>query len=140
VSVGSALLTYLDNERKARFEGSVVLRSADTTVSAERADVYLQARGQAAVASGQPAPSQIERIVAEGQIKIRQPNRLATGQKLVYSAGEGKFVMAGGPPSIFDAERGKITGDSLTFYNHDDRVVVDSSSSSPTVTHTRVSK
>ncbi len=140
VSVGSAQLTYLDHERKARFEGGVVLRSTDTTVTAEKADVYLQARGQAAAASGQPAPSQVERIVAEGQVNIQQPNRRATGQKLVYTASDGKFVLVGGPPSIFDAERGKITGGSLTFYNRDDRVVVDSSNSSPTVTHTRVAK
>jgi len=139
VSVGSAQLTYLDHERKARFEGGVVLRSTDTTVTAEKADVYLQARGPGA-ASGQPAPSQIERIVAEGQVNIQQPSRRATGQKLVYTASDGKFVMTGGPPSIFDAERGKITGGSLTFYNHDDRVVVDSSNSSPTVTQTRVAK
>jgi lipopolysaccharide export system protein LptA len=140
VNVGSAQLTYLDHERKARFEGGVVLRTTDTTVTAEKAEVYLQARGQAAAASGQPAPSQIERIVAEGQVNIQQPNRRATGQKLVYTAADGKFVLVGGPPSIFDAERGKITGGSLTFYNHDDRVVVDSSNSSPTVTHTRVAK
>lgn len=139
VNVGSARLTYLDHERKAQFEGGVVLRSADTTVTAEKADVYLQARGQAA-ASGQPGPSQVERIVAEGQVNIQQPNRRATGQKLVYTASDGKFVMTGGPPSIFDAERGKITGGSLTFFNRDDRVVVDSSNSSPTVTHTRVVK
>jgi lipopolysaccharide export system protein LptA len=109
-------------------------------VTAEKADVYLQARGQAAATSGQPAPSQIERIVAEGQVNIQQPNRRATGQKLVYTASDGKFVLVGGPPSIFDAERGKITGGSLTFFNRDDRVVVDSNSSSPTVTHTRVAK
>jgi lipopolysaccharide export system protein LptA len=139
VSVGSARLTYLDHERKAQFEGGVVLRSSDTTVTAEKADVYLQARGQSA-ASGQPAPSQVERIVADGQVNIQQPTRRATGQKLVYTASEGKFVLTGGTPSIFDAERGNINGGSLTFYNRDDRVVVESSTSSPTVTHTRVAK
>jgi len=29
---------------------------------------------------------------------------------LVYTAADDKFVLTGGPPSIFDAERGKITG------------------------------
>ena len=139
VNVSSARLTYLDHERKAQFESGVVLRGADTTVTAEKADVYLHARGQAA-ASGSPVPSQIERIVAEGQVNIQQPNRRATGQKLVYTASDGKFVLVGGPPSIFDAERGTITGGSLTFYNRDDRVVVESSNSSPTVTQTRVAK
>jgi hypothetical protein len=55
-------------------------------------------------------------------------------------ASEGKFVLTGGPPSIFDAERGKITGGSLTFFSLNDRVLVESSNSSPTVTQTRVAK
>ena len=51
-----------------------------------------------------------------------------------------KFVLTGGPPSIFDAERGQITGDSLTFYKRDDRVVVKGNAKSPTVTQTRVAR
>jgi len=35
----------------------------------------------------------------------------------------------GGPPSIFDAERGKITGVSLTFFRGDDRVLVEGEAS-----------
>ncbi|MGZ3356867.1 MAG: hypothetical protein ACXVBO_18700, partial [Isosphaeraceae bacterium] len=99
-----------------------------------------QARGQTGASAGQAGPSQLERIVAEGHVVIQEPNRRATGDRLLYTASEGKFVMTGGPPSIFDAERGKITGGSLTFFNRDDRVLVESSNSSPTVTQTRVAK
>ncbi len=140
VSVCSTSLAYLDSERRARLEGGVVVRGADATVTADRADVYLQAKGKNFPASTSPGPSQIERIVAEGHVNIQEPNRRATGETLVYTASEGKFVLTGGSPSIFDAERGKITGGSLTFYNRDDRVVVESSNSSPTVTQTRVAK
>jgi hypothetical protein len=48
--------------------------------------------------------------------------------------------LTGGPPSIFDAERGKITGDSLTFYRHDDRVLVEGKETSPAVTRTHVAR
>ena len=50
---------------------------------------------------------------------------LFRSQKLVYTAADDKFVLTGGPPSIFDAEQGKITGVSLTFFRHDDRVLVE---------------
>jgi lipopolysaccharide export system protein LptA len=85
----------------------------------------------------------VEQIVAEGPIVIEQQNpvRKATGQHLIYTASDGKFVMTGvpgKPPSIFDAERGNVTGDSLTFYNRDDRVQVGSGESSRTVTRTRI--
>jgi hypothetical protein len=43
-------------------------------------------------------------------------------------------------PSIFDAERGTVTGDSLTFYKRDDRVLVEGEAKSPAVTHTRVAR
>jgi lipopolysaccharide export system protein LptA len=141
VNVTAAKLTYTDAQRQARFEGGVVVRGSDATVTAVLVDVFLHARGQSSSAAGSAgAPSQIDRIVATGEVILQQPSRRATGQKLVFSAAEGKFVLTGGPPSIFDAERGKITGDSLTFYNRDDRVLVESSSSSPTITQTRVAK
>jgi len=60
------------------------------------------------------------------------------GEILTYTAAEDKFVLTGGPPSIFDAEHGKITGVSLTLFRRDDRVVVEGDSSSPAVTQTRV--
>ena len=59
---------------------------------------------------------------------------------LTYASAEDKFVLSGGFPSIFDAERGKITGVSLTFFRHDARVLVEGNSASPAVTQTRVAR
>jgi lipopolysaccharide export system protein LptA len=156
VNVTAGRLTYTDAQRKARFERDVVLKGADSTVTAASVEVFLAqksaANAPAAAASastatsgsvGTPAlgtPSQLERVVAEGGVTIEQPGRKATGEKLVYTASDGKFVMTGGPPSIFDAEQGKITGDSLTFYSRNDRVTVGSGSTSRTVTQTRVER
>jgi len=79
-------------------------------------------------------------MVAHGGVSILQPGRRAEGQTLVYTAADDKFVLTGGPPSIFDAERGKITGVSLTFFKGDDRVLVEGEASTPVVTQTRVAK
>jgi lipopolysaccharide export system protein LptA len=111
------------------------------TMVADHADVFLKAGS--AQAGGKDSASQIERIEAAGQIVIEEQNpvRKVTGSRLVYTADEGKFVMTGEPgklPSIFDAERGDLTGDSLTFYMHDDRVQVGSGENSRTVTRTRI--
>jgi lipopolysaccharide export system protein LptA len=95
-------------------------------------------------------PGQVDHIVAEDQVVViqSQPARHATGDRLVYTAADDKFVLTGGSssgsssglPSIFDAERGKISGDSLTFYRHDDRVLVEGRETSPTVTRTHVAR
>ena len=71
---------------------------------------------------------------------VVQPLRRATGDQLVYTASDDKFVLTGGPPSIFDAEQGKITGVSLTLFRHDGRVLVEGNNTSPTVTKTRVAR
>ena len=82
--------------------------------------------------------------MAEEKVIVTEPTRHATGERLVYTAAEDKFVLTGGPlsgpPSIFDAERGKTTGDSLTFYKRDDRVLVEGNKTSPTVTRTQVAR
>ncbi len=139
IAITARQLTYVDAERKAHYDGGVVAKGTDFTTSADVADVFLSARKQ----SSTPAvaqPGQLDRIVAQGHIVIQQPKRRAEGQTLVYTASDDKFVLTGGPPSIFDAERGKITGVSLTFFRRDDRVLVEGEASTPVVTQTRVAQ
>jgi len=103
----------------------------------------VDASKQTASRQGAPAPAstgQVEKIVAENDVVIKEPTRRAIGNRLVYTAADDKFVLTGGPPSIFDAEQGKITGDSLTFYRHDDRVLVEGRITSPAVTRTQVAR
>ena len=140
VNVTAARLTYVDAQRRARFDGGVILRSADGTMTGDTVDVYLKPRDQNQKAAVQPTQaSQLDRIVCQGNIVLQQPNRRGTGEKLVYTAADSKFKLTGGPPSIFDAEHGQVTGDSLTFYSRDDRVLVEGNTT-PTVTKARVIK
>lgn len=142
VNVTGTRLTYSDAERMARFEGGVTLRSADQTVAADLMEIHLlPGAGKAAQASG--SASQVERVVATGQVVIEAPERKATGTRLVYTAAEGKFELTGDaahPPTLSDAGHGTATGDSVTFYNHGERVVVGSSTATRTVTQTQVQK
>ena len=62
------------------------------------------------------------------------------GDQLVYTADDGKYVLTGKTPSIFDASHGTVWGDSLTFYSRDDRVLVESKRSTPTLTRARITK
>jgi len=139
VEITSSRLTYTDAERTAHFDGNVVAKAADLTVTAAQMDAFLQPRGKVA-ANQLSSAGQLEKIIASGQVVITQPGRRATGNQLEYTAAEDRFVMSGGPPSIFDAEHGKITGVSLTFFRRDDRVLVEGDNTFPTVTHTRVAR
>jgi lipopolysaccharide export system protein LptA len=144
VKITSDRLTYTDSERKAHFEEAVQAKGADLTITSRVMDVFLQPRDQTTsnqpITGGGEGNGKIDHIVASGQVMILQPGRRATGDQLVYTTSDDKFVLAGGSPSIFDAEQGKITGVSLTLFRHDGRVVVEGNNTSPTVTQTRVAR
>jgi len=140
VRITSARLNYADAERRIFLDGGVTAKGSDATLTGQQMTVFLLPRSQAAAGAGPGMPGQVERIVAEDRVVITQPTRHATGERLVYTSADDKFVLTGGPPSIFDAERGKITGDSLTFFRHDDRVLVEGKETSPTVTRTQVAR
>ena len=138
VNVTSDRLSYVDAERRAVFSGNVVVRAQDATITSATVQVILlpnksQAQNQTA--------SQLDRIEAQGDIRIEQGARKASGNKLVYTAAEEKMVLTGTHdklPSIFDAERGQISGDSLTFFTHDGRVLVGSGETSKAETPNRI--
>jgi lipopolysaccharide export system protein LptA len=134
VNVTSDKLSYVDSERRALFNGNVIARTQDTTMTSDAIQVILlPKKGQTEAQSA----SQLERIEAQGDIKIEQATRKATGSKLVYTAADEKMVLTGTPehpPSIFDAERGQISGNSLTFFTHDGRVLVGGGETSQTQT------
>ncbi len=145
VHITSARLHYTDLDRKVFLDGGVTAKEEDATITARQMTVFLLPRSQSKTGTSNLAsPGQVDRIIAEDRVVITQPTRHASGDRLVYTSADDRYVLTGGPlsgpPSIFDAEHGKTTGDSLTFYRHDDRVLVDGRETSPAVTWTQVAR
>ena len=152
VEVTSEKLTYVDEQRRARYSGNVVAKTASGTITAQEIDIYLKSADEqkkiapladkrnSPASAAADAPSKIDHMVALGNVVMTEPNRRGVGDRLVYTADDGKYVLTGKSPSIFDAEHGTVWGDSLTFYSRDDRVLIESKRSSPTVTRARISK
>jgi len=140
LAITSSQLTYVDAEREAHFGGNVVAKTADATITAAQADVFLQPASQTGAKESLTGAGRLERIIAQGHVVLTEPKRRAIGDELTYTASDDKFVLTGGPPCIFDAEHGKITGVSLTFFRHDDTVLVDGNTANPAVTQTRLAR
>ena len=152
VDVTADKLVYVDADRLARYTGNVLAKSPSGTINAQQIDIYLKqadaggsqgvgaAKAPKPVIPGSEGPSRIDHMVAIGRVVVTEPNRRAVGDRLVYTADDGKYYLTGESPSIFDAEHGTVWGDSLTFYSHDDRVLVESKGSPPTVTRARITK
>ncbi len=131
VTIRADHLEYFDQGRKATYRGNVRLQTENTTLESDRLDAYF---------SNGPDGGQMElqRAVAEGDVKMTQPGRHAAGQRAEYFSAEGKIVLSGGPPSVYDAEKGFTSGRSLTFFNGDDRLIVSGGDESPTISRHRI--
>jgi lipopolysaccharide export system protein LptA len=134
VRVISRDLVYSDEARRADFTGGVQVESADGSMRGQEAVVYLQAAAangakkvSGTSASGGFMGGSVERVVASGHIEMQQPGRRASGEQLVYTAGDGMFVLTGTAkvlPKVVDDQRGTVTGTSLRFHAGDENVVV----------------
>ena len=135
--VTSGTLTYSDAENRAHLEKNVVVQSAEQKIHAAAMDLYFTGGGSANSSAG---AKQISRATGTGGVIVEQGARKATAERGEYTAAEGKFVMSGGNPTIFDASQGTTTGRQLTFFLADDTIIVDSENGSRTLTKHRVEK
>jgi LPS export ABC transporter protein LptC len=146
--VTAGTLTYRDAESRAHLEKNVVAQSAEQTMRAAAVDLYFthsekpNSNGATGSGAGNPVAGaqQISRAVGTGGVIVEQGTRKATADRGEYSATDGKFVMSGGNPTIFDAAEGTTTGHQLTFFLADDTIIVDSEKGSRTLTKHRVEK
>ncbi len=140
VNVVADQLVYSDNQRMVHFGGNVEATSGDIRLTATEINCLFSESSQVNDKKSVGLGGNLNKIVAMGAVIVTESGRRATGSQLIYTAADDKFVMTGGPPSIFDAEHGNVTGVSLTLYGHDGRVLVEGTDKSPAVTETRVAR
>jgi LPS export ABC transporter protein LptC len=147
--VSSATLTYSDITSIAHLEKNVVIQSPDQKIRAPIMDLYFtrgtnnSADGSPTSATGlsaAPGAQQISRAIGTGGVIVDQADRRATSDRGEYTASDGKFVMTGGDPTLYDSTEGTTKGRQLTFYLADDTIIVDSENGSRTLTKHRVEK
>ncbi len=157
--VQSGRLHYADGLHRAEFSKGVVLDDADGTMTSRDAVALLasSAKKEAVPAPGADvraglgglSSGGVERVTASGDVVIRQPGRVATGQQAVYTAADGLFVLTGGggvAPKVTDEVNGSVTGAALRFRAGDNSVTVEGRAKDGTPvtgdgrvhTHTRV--
>jgi lipopolysaccharide export system protein LptA len=106
-------MTYSDKERKVHYDGAVRSRQGEDRIEADSIDVYLMKE-----------TNEVERMVAEGNVRMFQPGRKGVGDKLVYTAQDERAVLTGRAARVDDDEKGTVMGAELTLYSRDDRISV----------------
>jgi lipopolysaccharide export system protein LptA len=133
VTIRADRLEYLDIGRTAAYRGHVRMDHAGATLEAERLDAYFS--------KGTPGqPSELQRAVATGSVNIVEPGRRGAGDRAEYFAAEGKIELSGGPPTLYDTEKGFTTGRILTFFTGSDTLQVDGGKGSRALSKHRVSQ
>jgi len=132
--VRGGLLTYWEPESRARLEQDASAESAEGSIHANQIDLYFSTFTPASSAK------QLSRAVATGDVSVRQEDRRGTSNRAEYTASDGKFVLSGGEPTLYDSNGDTTTGRQLTFFFADDRIVVDSEEGSRTLSLHRVEK
>jgi lipopolysaccharide export system protein LptA len=132
--VKAGQLTDWGTESRARLEQDATAESPEGSIHANQIDLYFPPS-----TSGSSA-QQLSRAVATGDVTVRQGGRRGTSNRAEYTAPEGKFVLSGGKPTVYDSTGDTTTGRQLTFFFADDRIVVDSEEGSRTLSLHRVEK
>src|SRR5262249_36279942 len=130
-------LTYYDGEGRAHAERDVVAQSATQKTRSAAMDLYFSRSGSPKSSVG---AQQISRGIATGGVTVEEGVRKAVADRGEYTAADGKFVMSGGTPTIFDGTAGTTTGRQLTFFLANDTIIVDSENGSRILTKHRVER
>ena len=131
LTVRADFLEAFDEGSKASYRGHVKLQTETTTMEGDKMDVYFSRLGTS-------RDSEVERAMAEGHVVVEQPGRRATGEHGEYIASSGRIILTGGPPTIHDEEKGFTTGQRLTVFVHDDRLLVEGGDGVPSLSQHRV--
>jgi lipopolysaccharide export system protein LptA len=143
--VRAGRLTYWSAPSVVLLEENVRAESAVARIEAHKLELTLGPGGNTSgKAGGNTAgefvggAQQLTRALATGGVTIRQEDRRGTAERAEYLAADGKFVLSGGNPALTDASQNTVTGRQLTFFLADDRILVESSEGTRTLTRHRI--
>lgn len=114
ITVTSTSLTADNKAGTALFEGSVIAKTTEMTIYADRMLVYYSENG-----------GEVTKIDAMGNVKVLKETKVITSEKAVYLAEEDKVVFTGDPRAV-DGEN-MVTGSKITFFINEDRSLVENS-------------
>jgi lipopolysaccharide export system protein LptA len=144
IRVDANSLEYSAAERRATFQGNVIAQQANGRLRADHAELFMT-KNAVAGAAAQRVPNPrgtLDHMIAEGNVQVDEGVRKGQGERLVYTASDGKFVLyghAGRPAHMADPEHGMVSGAALIFTNRGDSVEVDGGNARA-VTDTQVPK
>jgi lipopolysaccharide export system protein LptA len=124
----SAKNLMVDGEGKyGEFIGNVRVTQGSTLITSDRLRIFYNTDKKKKTASGEDA---IEKIIAEGRVKITFDDKVAETDQAVYTTADQMLVLSGANSRVSTGNN-SISGTKITLYRADGRIKVESSSDKP---------
>ena len=146
-------LTYLSDESRGRMEEKVRAHSEEGSMTADAVDFFFAPAANPAIPdanmtgktalrpqNGTATGQQLVRASAFGTVNVEQQGRHGKASRADYTAEDGRFVLSGGTPTVYDASGNATQGRQLTFFFGDDSINIDSAEGLRTLTLHQVEK
>ncbi len=112
IDIVSDTLEGFDKEKYVIFKGSVIAKQEDLFIYSDVIEAYMDEETK-----------QIGKAHAKGNVKIVKKERIATCNEAIFDNAKGEIVLKGNVVIFQGAD--KLTGDVVTYYVHEDKVVVE---------------
>lgn len=155
-------MRYASKEGRAHLEQNVHARSDQGTIRSDTMDLFFAPAPASPTADGtKPARTaatsseasarqippaardtgqQLTHATGMGNVIIDQELRHGASSRADYAASEGKIVLSGGPPRVYDNSGNSTSGRQLTLFLASDTIIVDSAEGVRTLTMHPVGK
>jgi len=108
-----------------QFSGNVVATQGDRVIKSDALELYFKkkAEGAGAAAGDAAKAGDIDRIVAKGNVRITEKERIVTGEQAVFLSDEQRIVVTGNP--VMREGNNVIAGDRVVVHLNENRGVVE---------------
>ncbi|NVN89896.1 MAG: lipopolysaccharide transport periplasmic protein LptA [Desulfuromonadales bacterium] len=121
ITIKSSQLSADNRGKTAIFTGKVVAKQGDITIYSDKLTInYGDKKGD------------VEKIEADGNVRIIQENRVGLASHAVYESALGRITLTGKPRVMQGADT--TTGKTITYLIDDERSIVTGDASDPVVT------
>lgn len=130
-TITSEIMTVHNKERKAVFEGNVVLIRSNLTVRSDAMVVFFAPEKKRNNHPDPPSDNRgsqdrIQKVEASGHVVIEQEGKKAECQRAEYFRQEEKLVLTGNPVAWQDGTR--VSGEKMTLFLEENRSIVEGGS------------
>jgi lipopolysaccharide export system protein LptA len=124
VKILSDQMEYIQDNNTVVFRGNVHVDREDFQLWSEKLTVFMAGSGTGGQqVMGPDASQDIEKLLAEGKVRIERDKQVGTSEKATYWTKRGVVVMEGNP--VLKDGESSISGEVITYHLQDNRGVVE---------------